>query len=307
MSARLAWLSALVAVAGCGKPLVGDDYRGAPFWSVSADLSRGGTLDADAQYRVALFFSPALATVDPTEMRELAGSTTPATAPSNVIVNVYALPTADDLVAGSDYGVGRLFVYDDADRDGRYDAGDSFVGVDPPAAFVWAARDLAAGETPGHGALTAGFHRVLEPQPCAFVPPPTTPGDCGVPLGNHCDVDSECGSGGLCLKETKMPWPAGYCVVPEPPTAGCRPGDGALLWAPQYSLTPPGLVGFWGRACASDDDCVRPQDRDAGLYGCDPGLGACVPAAPPLIPVGSPVEVEPFCAGMTRSPPPPTM
>lgn len=300
VAAAIAWAA---LAPGCGKPLVGEDFRGAPFWSTAVDLSRGGTLDDGAHYRLALFSSPTLTTVDPEQMIELAGSSTPVTAPSSVIVNAYALPSAGELVGGQDYGVARLLVYDDGNDNSRRDSGEPFVGIDPPGAYVYAPAALAAADTPGQGALDAGFHRVLLPQPCGFVPPPTTAGDCGVPLGNHCNVDSDCG-GGLCLKETKMPWPAGYCIVPEPPTAGCRPGAGAFFWSPIYSLTPPGLVGFWGRACASDADCARAGDRDAGLYSCDLGLQACVPSNGPQVPVGGRLEVEPFCAGTTRGPMP---
>jgi hypothetical protein len=287
----------LAALAGCGSPLVDQSFRGAPLWSVQGDSERGGTV-SDQRHMMALFFSSTLDNLDPEQMSELTASTTPLAVPSAFVLNVFRAPSPHQLVQGQSYAVGRVLVYDDLNRDWRREPGEPFVGIEPPTAVVWAATELPVGAGPGHGVVAAGFTSVLEPQPCSFQPPqPTTPDDCGVPLGSGCGSDSDCGTGGLCLKQTKVPWPAGYCIVPDGAPDGCKPGSGAYLYLPRYVPSPGMFRGFYGRACVSDGDCSR-GNRDVGLYSCDPGLKACVPTADGgPIPVGGRVDVEPFCAG----------
>ena len=289
---------------GCGDPLVDAAYRGEPRAQLHGEVSWAGegTAPDAGLVRAALFFAPSLQSVDPAEWTEAVGTTAQVSGiPSAFTLNIFSFPSADLDVGGASgaYALGRLLVYTDTNSNGRYDPGEPLLGIEPPAAWLYAPAPVAAADSPTGRALPQGLSHVILPQRCVPPPEPTEPGDCGVPLGERCSIDADCGANGRCLKETKMPWRAGYCIVAEPvPDGGCRPGAGVFEGAPRYSLTPPEITGFWLRRCEADADCVRPQDRDQGLYTCDLGLGACVPLGPGLgVPLGGRLEVEPFCAG----------
>ena len=56
----------LVAAAGCGEPLLDDDYRGVPVWKLDGELSRGGAGAGDmTDLRLALFWNGPTDNVDP--------------------------------------------------------------------------------------------------------------------------------------------------------------------------------------------------------------------------------------------------
>ena len=295
-----------MALSGCGQPLLGDTFRGAPVWSTRANVQVAGDgVDTRTDLRLSLFYSRIApgspGDDDPEKWVEHPGTTFPVVAPSDNQLEVFEPPGADLMAHSSDgaslgYAFGRLLVYADTSGDGRRQPGEPFLGIDPPPAYLYVPSALSADRTPTHGALAPGFSWITLPQPCGDpAPGPRTPGNCGVPLGAACIVDGDCG-GGRCLKETKVPWPAGYCTIVEPPAKGCRPGDGVYMRRQQFSPAPPGAQGFWLKRCATSADCVR-LDRDKQLYVCDPGLLACVPAlANGVIPVGGRFEVEPFCA-----------
>jgi len=253
---------------------------------------------------MALFFSPqGFGILDPQQWVEHLGTAIPLQVPSNYVLNAFEAPGPEHMLRlpdGSDagYAVARLVVYGDQNQDGRHTPGEPFLGIAPPVGFYYVPESLPAGRTPTNGALAAGFSKVLLPQPCGYQPPPPTdPNTCGVPLGDHCDVDADC-LGGLCLKETKIVWPAGYCTIPDPPPSACRPTAAVYMRRPKNSLTPPvAKNGLYLRPCMVDADCARALDRDPGLYICDPGLLACVPGVGnTMVPVGGRFDLEPFCA-----------
>ena len=304
----LAAAASLLAL-GCGDPLVDAGYRGEPLAQLQGEVSWAGdgTAPDAGLVRAALFFAPDLQTVDPAAWTEARGTSAPVHGiPSAFDLDIFAFPAAalDVRDAGAAYAVGRLLVYTDANANGHYDPDEPLLGIEPPAAWLYAPEAVDAAHSPTGRALPPGLSHIIVPQRCVAPPEPTTPGDCGVPLGERCSVDGDCGANGRCLKETKMPWRAGYCIVAEPvPDGGCRPGAGVFEGAPRYSLTPPDITGFWLRRCEADADCVRPQDRDQGLYTCDLGLGACVPLGPGIgVPLGGRLEVESFCASDHRGP-----
>lgn len=298
-------LTVAVTVAGCGDPQLGATYRGEPIWTLHGQATISGSgVDTTQKMRMALFFSPEGRNVlDPGRWVEHFGSATPLQVPSLFTMNVFEPPGPGHMLRnldGSDAGfaVARLLVYIDSNDDGLHQYEEPFVGIAPPVAFYYVRDPLPAAATGTVHSLAPGFTQALLPQPCGFVPPAATDANtCGVPLGERCNVDGDC-DGGLCLKETKMPWAAGYCVIPDPPPAGCRPAQSAYMDRPSFSLTPQiARHGLYLRACQSDADCARPGDRDQDLYSCDLGLGACRPRlGSTLIPVGSRFEIEPFCA-----------
>lgn len=291
----------VVFVLGCGDGLLGGDYRGPALSSFPVDISQGGSLPSpDPRLRIAIFFSPSSPmNTDPEQMVEHLPSAIPIKLPMSGIVNVFEEPSSRLLIPTTPgvvgFGLGRLLVYDDRDGSGRRDPAEPFVGIDPPTAILFMPQAVPEGQTLTTGGLPAGFRQVVLPQLCGRKPPPPSDANaCGVPLGEGCRTDADCGTG-YCLRETKFPWPAGYCVITEPPTTGCRPTRAAYYPAPRYAPIPPGLMGFYLRACKSDGDCARTTDRDQGNYTCDVGLQACFPRQGSRIPVGSRLEVEPFC------------
>jgi hypothetical protein len=170
--------------------------------------------------------------------------------------------------------------------------------VEQPAAWIYAPQDIPASASPTLHALPAGLSHVLAPQNCSPPPAATDPGTCGVPLGNECDVDTDCGPG-HCLLATTMPWPAGYCVAQDTiGQPGCVPAQGAFAPTPWYSQVPPNVAGFWLRSCQSDADCARPEQ--SLLYSCDVGLQGCIPGIVVPLGLGGGVQVPPFCGGGMR-------
>ncbi len=291
-----------LAATGCGDPLLGVEFRGPALASFATDLAAGGALPSrDPSLRLAIFFSPqGPMTTSVDQMVEHLASARAVTLPSTPVVNVFEPPSDELLVpAGmgkAAFGLGRLLVYEDRNGNRRRDVGEPVLGIDPPSAILYMPQPIAAGQSLTTADLPAGFRQVVLPQLCGRKPPPaTSPDACGVRLGEGCRTDTDCGAAGYCLRETKFPWPAGYCVVTDPPGGGCRPEKAAYYPAPRYAPIPPGLIGFYLRPCSSDSDCARTTDRDQGNYVCDVGLRACFPRNLAKIPVGSRLEVEPFC------------
>lgn len=295
---RRAALALLLCAAGCGDPLLDERFRGAPRWTFRADvLSATPGTEVPGRLRAAFFFAPDLHGLDPDGWRELTASAIPVTAPSYNVLHVFEPPGPDLLVAGTDYGVARLLVYDDADGSGRREAGEPIVALQGVVGWVYNGGPLDGAHTHSGRPLEAGFRHVFLPQSCGEPPPgPTTPGTCGVPLGAACLNDIDC-RGGVCLESLGLPVPGGYCVVPEPPPRGCRPADAVYLRRPPFIPGAPMTKGYWVRPCTADADCRRPGDPDDLRYACDAGLRACLPSDAPVLVAGSAIRIAPFCAG----------
>lgn len=297
----------LIVAGGCGDPQLSANYRGEPLWTLRGQTTvAGGNFDTSQKIRMALFFSPeGREVIDTDRWVEHLGSAVALQVPSLWDLNVFEPPGPEHMLRnpdGSDAGfaVARLMVYTDLNDDGLHQNGEPFISIAPPIAIYYVRDPLPAATTETVYSLPAGFSQTLVPQPCGYVPPaPTDEGDCGVPLGERCAVDTDC-KGGLCLKETKMPWAAGYCIIPDPPPSGCRPAKAAYMARPASSLTPlAAKQGMYLRACQTNGDCRREFDRDQDLYNCDLGLGACRPRlGSVLMPVGGNFQVEPFCPKM---------
>ncbi len=302
---KLSLLGLLALLASCGDSQRNAQFRGAPIWRISGTLASGGSsADGAPSLRMALFFSAGgLDVLDPEQWVEHLASAVKVQVPSNYELNIFEAPSSEHMLRLPDgtlagYAIGRLLVYVDSDLNGRHSLGEAFVGIAPPVGIYYAPQPLSKERAPTNGSLPAGFSQVLLPQPCEYLPPlPTDSETCGVPLGERCTADTDC-MGGLCLKETKIPWPAGYCTIPEPPPNGCRPANAVFMRRPRYSPTPAvAQIGLYLRSCTADADCVRPKDPDQGLFSCDVGLRGCVPAsAGVLVPVGGQFQIEPFCA-----------
>ncbi len=309
----LGLLLASALAAACGDPLAGQAFRGDPIWSTEVSVLSGTAsgVDGGANLRLAFFFSPDPENLDPTTWTELLASSRPVATPSDDTLNVFEEPSPELLVRGADggslgYGLARLVIYDDENGDGRYQPGETLAAVQTAVTYLYAPAPVAAGAGPVDGAIPAGITLVSVPQACGAPPPgPTTPGDCGVPLGGRCFMPSDCPSG-TCLLQTKLPWPSGYCTVEDTADTTCRPGDGVFFHAPEYAPIPDGVNGYWLRKCTQDQDCLRVGDPSLN-YRCDVGLRGCVPLEGIPLTTGSQEtgQLEPFCEGDVHPPPPP--
>ena len=289
--------------AGCGDAQRDARYRGVPLASFKIGLQRAGSsADGATTLQMALFYSPqGPAVTDPEQLVEHSGSTVQVPALAPTVLNVFELPRPEHMVRLPDgsldgYALGRVLVYSDDNRDGLHTPGEPFVGIAATLAFLYLPQALPAERSPTGHFLAAGFTSLYVPQACGKIPPVAMgPGNCGVPIGAGCQVDSDC-SGGLCLHATNLPWPAGYCTIADNPQTTCRPAGYVFVNRLQNSLTPVSAKnGFYLAPCQVDLDCAR----SAGdlTFRCDPGLLGCVPNVGDLVAkVGVAVQVEPFCA-----------
>lgn len=289
---------------GCGDALVDQQYRGKSLWQFSGGMEIDeAALNGSDQVRLALFWNPKGDTgTDPTQYVEQLGSGLGAVASAPFQLNMYEYPGSEHIARtpsglSRGFAVGRILVYQDNDQNGRYSSGDVFVGVLPNRAFLYVPAELPAWATPTSGVLPAGIYPIALPQRCDVqVTQGSDPGTCGVKLGTSCKQDSGCGTNGVCLRETDVPWPTGYCAVADSASTVCRPSQSSYYGVPKYGLTPSGVKGYYLQSCQSDSDCAKSgAGRSAGLYICDKGLLACMPNAGGKLPVGTPPAIEPFC------------
>lgn len=292
------WAALVLFAAGCGDPLLGESFRGTPRWSFRADLLLA---DRDQEppktLRAAFFFAPDIHGLDPDGWRELVASSMPIGAPSYNTINVFEPPGPDLLVAGTSYGVARLAAYNDLNGDGRRQPGEPVVAAQGTVGYVYNAAPLDAAHSPTGNPLEAGFRHVFLPQSCGDAAPgPTTPGNCGVTLGSACLTQQDCGTGGTCISQLALPWPGGYCAIPDPPVRACRPAAGVYFRKPSAGFGMPSITGYWLRRCATDDDCQRTGEPNTIRYFCDPGLRACVPSDTPTMILGPLFRIQAFCA-----------
>jgi len=141
--------AASFAVVGCGDPLVDASYRGEPVAEFHGEVSWGGdgTAPDAGLVRAALFFAPDLQSVDPAAWTEARGASAPVQGiPSAFNLDIFAYPTAELDVrdAGAAYAVGRLLAYTDANSNGHYDPGEPLLGIEPPAAWLYAPEAVDA-------------------------------------------------------------------------------------------------------------------------------------------------------------------
>lgn len=298
-------LAGAALLAGCGDGIVDRGFRGVAFWSYDIGTEAGAQLPENpAPVRASLFFAPGgVDQLDPEQMIELSGSTTTVETGAPLRMDIFELPSREMFARSPsgqvlDYAVARMLAYEDITFDGHRQKGEYFVGINAPYAFLYTPTALPAEKSPTARALPAGFTALLLPQSCGQKPAPATdPDTCGVSLGSGCRTAQDCGTGGSCLRETQLGWPAGYCTITEPvASGGCRPGKSEILYRPEYSPVPAEIDAYYLRRCTSEEDCDRPEDRDRDLYSCDVGLGACVPRRGSTISLFGPVEIASICA-----------
>ncbi|MCB9546950.1 MAG: hypothetical protein H6706_14010 [Myxococcales bacterium] len=260
-----AWL---VALAGCGEPLVPPAWRGEPVY-IHPRFQIAGRADVPPTHpRWAVFWvrgglAGSLADVD-----EQVGTSQPAEV-SEGPLHLFAAPDPALLTeapGGGRYGLARLLIYDDVDADGRRAPDTERVIALGHEALLYAPEPLDAAASPTGRALPAGYHRVALPLPCA--PVPAGDATCDVPLGAPCDSRFRCGAGACWMQEAGG-WPGGICVADA--ALACPPAGGARFEYDDIDPANPPLRA-WLPACQTDADC-----RQAEGYACDLGVGGCRP------------------------------
>lgn len=293
-------------LSACGEPLVDQQFRGKSLWQFSGGLEISDSkLTSSTELRIAMFWNPKGDNgTDPTQYVEQLSSGLVGLASTPFLLNMYEYPGAEHIARtpsglSRGFAVGRILVYLDDDHNGRYSSSDSFIGVLPNRVFLYVPEELPAWATPTGGVLPAGIYPIALPQRCdAQVTPGNDPANCGVKLGTSCKIDSGCGTNGVCLRETDVPWPTGYCAVADSASTVCRPSQSSYYGVPKYGLSPSDVKGYYLQSCQADLDCAKSgAGRNAGLYVCDKGLHACVPNAGGKLPVGGMQLIEPFCMG----------
>lgn len=217
-------------------------------------------------------------------------------------------PGAEHLLtapSGARFGVAVIAAYQDENGNRRKDEAEPLIGSASGRALIRAPLALSAEDSPTGAALASGWYIVSTPLACpgptrppsgggATKPTPVADGECGVPLGEGCKNDADCGAG-VCVRDFLGHWPGGACLIPEPPVNGCRQRGSVLARDPNHPES-----AYWLKACTVSADCGR-----IAPFQCDQQLRACKPTA------NLPVELNDrgppgnFCAPQEGSPPPP--
>ena len=173
--------------------------------------------------------------------------------------------------------------------------------VDRGRVLLYASRALQPDESPTGLSVPAGFHLVsdgLNRETQSRLPPTGTT-SCNVPVGITCaDDESVCGANGTCLHQYLLPWTKGACAVANPTPNNCVPKDASLFRGPPEE-NPPGVNGYWVKACEVQEDCGRGYP-----YVCDPNMKACMPIAIIQMNITREVAFQPFCKSKGNRPPP---
>lgn len=277
-------LASACALAAC-EPLADSGYRGEPLLSFQGKVASFSEPSNDtAPFRVGLFWVPELRTnLTPADLREQASIAATMSFPQAFQVDVFELPPAE-LLTPEGYGVAFVLVYQDKDRDGRYDAGE-LAGGSRSRVVLHAPVNIAATVSPTQAFVPAGSYLTRLPITC--------PGDetfdlthseaCGVPLGQACSSNADCGNG-VCVKgDADTPFPGGACgVLDTDSDDDCVPHGGASFRV--------GGQYYWLAFCTTDSEC-----RTGDGYSCDPLTNACLADSPVSIALEPGWEVPPLC------------
>jgi hypothetical protein len=269
----LLWVLAGAGLA-CGDTLVDGTYSGAARFTV------GGSVNGTSQYvdqdhpqvRVAVFWSVKKPGGGDDVLVEQPATSVPAEYYRRFELKLFDEPGPEHLnttPSGARYAIGWLAAYQDGNDNKRKDEDEPLIGGSMGRLLMRVPEDLSARDSPTGMPVPKGWHIVSTPLNCsAASTEPVPTGDCGVPLGATCKIDSDCG-GGVCIHDFIGPWPTGSCVIPEPPPNGCRQKGSVLLRAPDNATK-----AYWLRGCAETKDCGR-----AAPYQCDMQVRGCRPSS----------------------------
>ena len=294
---RAAALTLLVAAAGCGDPLVDSSFRGEPLFSFTGQMATfQGLGSPEGDVRASLFWGAGDWGVPAADLMEQDSVSASLEFPSKFSLTVFHPPEAGHLPGGEPYGVAALLVYDDKDRDGRYDAGDRLMGGSENRLMVYATRDLRASDSPIGQPLERGFRLLPVPQYCERVPPEFDDEDdlCGVDVGAPCRQDSDCGAEGHCLTEVEdLSFQGGYCTLLAHNNCWDEDDEDETEFEPPWEEDEDhedAEFDFVYKPCATDSDCRV----DEG-YICHGGFRACVPDEPVFLDLHADFQTPELC------------
>lgn len=271
-----------LVLTGCGDALVERGYRGEPLYTFTGQIAAASGGAFEHPVRAAVFWSPGRGTRIDERLVEQPSLAVAVHFPGTFEINVFEPPMAVDWsTPDDDWRLGLVLIYEDLDEDGRFSP-DELRGGARDQALLYLERPLSATESPTGTPLDAGFHAVRLPMLCGHEEEEhdrdqgTRAAECGVPIGEGCATDADCGTGGACLtRDRTAVWTGGYCVQLFV-EGGCEPRGGRLVG------------DAWHRGCDDDDDC-----RLADGYRCEEDV--CVPGAPVALVVDPSFVLAPLC------------
>ncbi|HEX8825500.1 MAG TPA: hypothetical protein VF794_36665 [Archangium sp.] len=309
---RLAWVLACGTLA-CGDSLVDERYSGTARFTVPGSVNGVSqyVTEANPEVSIGVFWSVRKPGATSETLIEQPGAALRAEYYRPFELKLFDEPGAEHfntLPSGARYGAAWLAAYQDANDNGRRDETEPLIGGSNGRLLIRAPKALTAKDSPTGAALPEGWHLVSTPLNCSLppgAPPPpagSTPvpadpvadGECGVPLGNSCKNDAECG-GGVCVREFLGGWPNGACLIPEPPPNGCRQKGSVLVRDPGNPTK-----GFWVKACTVSADCGRPAP-----FQCDQQRRMCKPSANVPVDLNDMGPPRGYCNPTGTTPPPP--
>jgi hypothetical protein len=266
----------LLVFAGCGNPLVGEDFLGDPLFQFQGQvMSYLGVPSEGHEFRVSLFWSPTGETRVPVEsLVEQTSASVTIQFPSTFEINVFYPPEGRHLVdSDPPYGLALVLVYEDLDDNGRLTQGSvpsELVGGAVDQVLMYASRKLSKEQSPTGLPMPSGFSIVPIPLNCEESFQPTV-GDqaCGPELGMGCASDADCSDSGTCMTELgSFDVPGGYCTL-EDTEGGCEPAGGVVAQTGE---------AYWLKACITNQDCLRTGYTCVDLdYRLDYSCKACWP------------------------------
>ncbi|MCA9547325.1 MAG: hypothetical protein KC613_23140, partial [Myxococcales bacterium] len=175
-----------LALLGCGDGLVERGYRGEVLFHYTGQVTTAGrTVDFAHPLRASLFWSTETdeAGLDD-DLVEQPAIAVAVRFPGIFEINVFQRPPDhawEDPQAG--FRVGFVLLYEDVNRNGRYDAGELRGGA-ADQVLLYAERALSAGASPTGRPLAVGFHTARLPMACPWLEAGEAPhAEPGLPPG----------------------------------------------------------------------------------------------------------------------------
>jgi hypothetical protein len=286
MAALRSGLTLLLLAASCGDPLAGGDFLGEARYRFPCETTGSSSLvPPGTKVAVSLFWSPQGARVtDPARLVEQVSQTRVLDVPLSFSFELRDEPAGELLhttAGGATYGIARVLGYRDDDGDRRHDPGEPFVGQASKRVLLYAPKAVPAAESPTGLELPAGFALSSLPLACAPVTEESGSEECGVPLGDACESDADCGRG-RCTEAPNGPALMRACTL-RYESGGCRPANAKRVRDDDLDV--------WVNACRVHKDCDRGPP-----FQCDVRAFACLPTRGAMVQLGDAVVIPPACA-----------
>jgi hypothetical protein len=229
------------------------DYRGEALYHFQGQVQAFSGSFSEHEFRVSLFWSPSGQTKIPAnELVEQASASVAVHFPSSFEINVFYPPDQEVWINdGPMYAMALILVYEDLDDNREYTLGgaqDELRGGAADWVLFYAPEAIDSTLSPTGLDLAKGFSLVQIPINCRGTTYQIGTQDCGIPLGNACQTDLQCGPNGICLKRVdQTEFFNGYCAGIVDPN-GCDPIGAVVVSRP---------VQLWLEQCELGTDCKQ--------------------------------------------------